>query len=245
MEQVSVSKGLWRYGQVVVLLAVAGCGGGETSSSSNGTTSNVAGQGGNTVAGNAGSAGSGGSTSPSSGGTAGDSTSVVPGGNGGAAQGGTGGAAGAAAGSGGGGEGGSVGTAGAAGAAGASAAICPGGAYADSPLPEAGAMASIVCSDFTFSEGPVWLGAEGKLLFSDFGFQDAANDFPGNVMQYAPGGDCSVFASDVGSNGLAVALDGNVLGARNPTQAIASIDVATQMVTDIVTEYMGQSFSSP
>jgi gluconolactonase len=106
-------------------------------------------------------------------------------------------------------------------------------------------MARIVCSDFTFSEGPVWLSSAGRLLFSDFAFQDAANDFPGNVMQYEPGGDCSIFASDVGANGLAIALDGSVLAARNPTQAIASIDVGTQMVTDIVTDYMAQAFSSP
>jgi gluconolactonase len=110
-------------------------------------------------------------------------------------------------------------------------------------------MASIVCSGFTFTEGPTWLVSGNKLLFSDFQFQDSASNFQGRIMQLDPAGQpgqqCTEFLADVGANGLAVAPSGNLLAARHLTQAIGTIDPSNPMVTDIVSDFMGQAFSSP
>lgn len=105
-------------------------------------------------------------------------------------------------------------------------------------------MATTVCTDFTFTEGPVWLASSGRLLFTDFDHTDAASTFQGGVLQFEPGGECTPFAADLGVNGLALAPNGDVLAGRHLTQAIARIDAAG-VATDVVTDYMGQAFSSP
>lgn len=151
-----------------------------------------------------------------------------------AGTGGTGGNAGAALG----------GSSGAAGAAGQPGSICPPGPYAASPLP-ATPNVRTVCQGMKFTEGPVWLADQGKLLFSNFDAKDAANAFPGGIMAYVPGGACEPFIDDAGTNGLALMSDGRVLGARQVKHTVTLIDPSTKQMTDLVSDYMGMPFDSP
>jgi gluconolactonase len=133
---------------------------------------------------------------------------------------------------------------GAAGAAGQPDSICPPGPYAASPLP-ATPKVRTVCQGMKFTEGPVWLAAQGKLLFSNFDAKDAANAFPGGIMAYVPGGACEPYLDDAGTNGLALMNDGRILGARQVKHTITLIDASTKQMTDLVSDYMGMPFDSP
>jgi gluconolactonase len=141
----------------------------------------------------------------------------------------------------------SAGTGGAGGTAGApqqSGSICPPGPYAASPLPASPTIRT-VCTGMKFTEGPVWLADQGKLLFSNFDDKDVAHAFPGGIMVYAPGGTCEPFLDDAGTNGLGLMNDGRILGARQVKHTVTLIDVSTKQMTDLVTDYMGMPFDSP
>jgi len=122
--------------------------------------------------------------------------------------------------------------------------ICPAGPYAPSPLPSS-PVVQTVCRGMKLTEGPVWLADSGKLLFSNFDAADAANNFPGMIMAYAPGGSCEPFISDAGTNGLALKSSGQILAARQVTHTVALIDLATKGITSLASSYMGTPFNSP
>jgi len=130
---------------------------------------------------------------------------------------------------------------GGAGGTGGTPTICPGPPYAESPLP-VDATAMPVCSGMIFTEGPVWFASLGKLFFSNF---VNAGDFAGGMMEFTPGGTCDEFAPDLGTNGLAIALDGNILAGRQLTRSVSTINPLTKEVVDVISEYMGQAFSAP
>jgi gluconolactonase len=124
------------------------------------------------------------------------------------------------------------------------ASVCPPGPFAASPLP-AGATPQAVCTGMTFTEGAVWLDDRQTLFFSDFAIGNAATNFDGPIMAYTPGGACEVFIPNAGTNGLAIAPDGNLLGARHSTQTLTLFDLDTKASSVFVADNAGLAFNSP
>jgi gluconolactonase len=124
------------------------------------------------------------------------------------------------------------------------AAACPPGPFAASPL-AAGATPQAVCTGMTFTEGAVWFDSLQTLFFSDFAIGNAASNFDGPIMAYTPGGACDVFIPNAGTNGLAIAPDGNLLGARHSTQTLTLFDLDTRTPSVFVADNGGLAFNSP
>jgi gluconolactonase len=124
------------------------------------------------------------------------------------------------------------------------ASVCPSGPFAASPLP-AGATPQAVCTGMTFTEGAVWFDSLQTLFFSDFSIGNAATNFDGPIMAYTPGGACDVFIPNAGTNGLAIAPDGNLLGARHSTQTLTLFDLDTRAPSEFVADNGGLAFNSP
>jgi gluconolactonase len=122
--------------------------------------------------------------------------------------------------------------------------VCPPGPFAASPLP-AGATPQAVCTGMTFTEGAVWFDARQTLFFSDFAIGNAATNFDGPIMAYTPGGTCEPFIPNAGTNGLAIAPDGNLLGARHSTQTLTLFDLDTRAPSVFVADNGGLAFNSP
>jgi gluconolactonase len=122
-------------------------------------------------------------------------------------------------------------------------AVCPPGPFAASPLP-AGATAQPVCGGMTFTEGAVWFAERNTLFFSDFQIGGAMN-FGGRIRSFTPGGDCEDFILNAGTNGLAIAPDGNLLGCRHSDQTLTIFDLETLAPTVLIPDNAGVSFNSP
>ncbi len=124
-------------------------------------------------------------------------------------------------------------------------AFCPPGPF---PVPQV-EPAESVCEDFAFNydfnEGPTWVAAQGAFYFSNFVQGAAAGDFGGDIIKYTPGAGCEMAFENVGTNGLAVSNDGNLLGAAHKTRSVSKFDLTTKEVTVVVDSYMGQLLDSP
>jgi gluconolactonase len=122
---------------------------------------------------------------------------------------------------------------------------CPPGPF---PAP-AGTNRQQVCTGFkyshTFNEGPVWVPSEKAFFFSNFQIGDAASNFNGDIIKYTPGGQCEIFIKDVGTNGLGIAPDGNLLGASHLTRSIVEFDLVTKQPKTLLDNYMGKKLNSP
>lgn len=123
------------------------------------------------------------------------------------------------------------------------AAVCPPGPFAASPL-VAGVTAQEVCGGMTFTEGAVWFADRNTLFFSDFNIGGAMN-FGGTIRSHTPGGGCDVFIQNAGTNGLAIAPDGNLLGCRHSDQTLTIFDLETLQPTVLIPDNAGLSFNSP
>lgn len=162
---------------------------------------------------------SGGAPAGGTGGT-GSSPSGGAGGSGGTATGGAGGAAtGGVAGSAGGASGGNAGT----------------GAWVD-PIAGVGQVAK-VAGGFSFTEGPAWFSAHGKLLFSDI---------PANrIYALTPPSNVTVHREPSGnSNGLAVDPAGLLVAAEHSGRRI-SRTAANGGVTTVADAWQGKKLNSP
>jgi gluconolactonase len=118
--------------------------------------------------------------------------------------------------------------------------VCPPGPFPSNPLEGAAAPAA-VCVDLTFAEGTVWFAKRNQLFFSDF--QIGTTD--GRIMSYTPGGACEAFIADAGTNGLAIAPDGNLLGARHADQTLTIFDLVTRAPNVLLADNAGAAFNSP
>ena len=125
---------------------------------------------------------------------------------------------------------------------------CPAGPW---PAP-VGSNRQNVCAGFAynhnFNEGPVWIASQNAFFFSNFENGTAAataSNFDGDVIKYTPGGQCEVFIKDVGTNGLAVAPDGNLLATSHLTRTITEFDLVTKQPRIIADNYMGLKLNSP
>lgn len=119
---------------------------------------------------------------------------------------------------------------------------CPTGPF---PAPMAGAPQTICAgvTKYNWSEGPTWIASQNAFFFSNF-VQGAAG--PGDMLKYTPAtGQCEVFVTGDGCNGLAVAPDGNILAACQKTRAVMKYDVTSKEGTVVVDMYMGQMLDSP
>jgi gluconolactonase len=122
-------------------------------------------------------------------------------------------------------------------------AVCPPGPFAASPRP-AGATVETVCDGMTFTEGAVWFAERNTLFFSDFQIGGAMN-FGGQILSHTPGGGCEPFIANAGTNGLAIAPDGNLLGCRHSDQTLTIFDLETLAPTVLIPDNGGLSFNSP
>ena len=121
---------------------------------------------------------------------------------------------------------------------------CPPGPFAANPLP-AGATPRPICTGMTFTEGAVWFQNLNTLFFSDFAIRDTASNFNGRILSYTPGGQCQEFIADAGTNGLAIGLDGSLLGARHRDQNLTRFDLTTKAASVLVPDFGGAAFNSP
>jgi len=118
--------------------------------------------------------------------------------------------------------------------------ICPPGPFPESPL--GGSVATQqLCTGMTFTEGAVWFAERNTLFFSDFSLQGTT----GRIMSFTPGGECQELIADAGTNGLAIAPDGNLLGARHVDQTFTLWNLETLEPTVFIGDNMGLAFNSP
>jgi len=127
------------------------------------------------------------------------------------------------------------------------AAVCPGGPYADSPLP-ADTTAKPVQGGFDFLEGPVWFADLDALFFSDMHF-DQANPAPLNgpkaTMHELTGGAFEDFVDNSSSNGLGIDLGGKIIACTHDTRSVSRFDPVTKERSVVIDAYMGKKFNSP
>lgn len=139
------------------------------------------------------------------------------------------------------GAGGTLGQAGS-GGTGSKLNVCPEG-----PFPAPMVLSSkAICENFTFdyswNEGPTWIESQHAFFFSNFATGTTGD---GNIIKYVPGGDCELFMSDVGCNGLAASNDGMLLAACHQSRSVVRIDLATKQTTTIADRYMDMMFDAP
>jgi len=121
--------------------------------------------------------------------------------------------------------------------------ICPGGAYAASPLGET--KATLVKEGFVFVEGPVWSDQLGALLFSEMDFNaDGSNGPPSKIHLLTLERDLFTFLDNSGSNGLAIDGKGLVAATHAP-QALTRIDLESKQRSTIVDAVGKKKFNSP
>jgi gluconolactonase len=109
-----------------------------------------------------------------------------------------------------------------------------------------------IAEGFTWSEGPVWVGAGGYLLFSDVPENRMYRwrEGEGARLFLQPSGyagtDLSPFR-EAGSNGLEAGPPGSntILVADSGSRAIARLDLATKQKHFLVDRYGGKRFNSP
>jgi gluconolactonase len=99
---------------------------------------------------------------------------------------------------------------------------------------------------FGFIEGPVWIAAQGVLLFSDmdFGGGDAMGP-PSRIRRLKPPATFDEFSPSSNSNGLALAADGAVLAATHDNQALSRFNVDNGTRTPLKVLADGKHFNSP
>jgi gluconolactonase len=122
---------------------------------------------------------------------------------------------------------------------------CPAGPFPASPLPAGAVTPQPLCTGMTFTEGAVWFAERNTLFFSDFQIGDAASNFTGRIRTFTPGGQCQDFIQGAGTNGLTIAPDGNLLGARHQDQTLTIFDLETQEASVLVADNGGLAFNAP
>jgi gluconolactonase len=120
---------------------------------------------------------------------------------------------------------------------------CPDGPF---EMPDPGEPMT-VCQGFQynqqFNEGPTWVG--GAFYFSNFVQGAQGGDLSGDIIKYTPGGECEIFIEGAGTNGLAAAKNGNILGARHETRSVTEFDIVTKQPTILSDMFMGDMLDSP
>jgi gluconolactonase len=118
---------------------------------------------------------------------------------------------------------------------------------------DSNAVIEIIGKHYKWSEGPVWVPAQQKLLFSDVLenkiYQYDGKDTP--VLYLTPSGytDTAFRNGENGSNGLTLDKDGRLLlcqsGNRQVVRLNAPVDKPTPAFTVLAANYKGKRFNSP
>jgi gluconolactonase len=125
-------------------------------------------------------------------------------------------------------------------------AAAPDAAAPDAAAPDAGVLdplvgvgaVTLVQAGYSFLEGPLWVPAEGALLFSDVGL--------GRVHRIAPPAASTVFRDPSGfANGMALDPQGRLVSCEHDTRGLTRGQVTGGPMTPLITTYQGQAFSSP
>jgi gluconolactonase len=95
---------------------------------------------------------------------------------------------------------------------------------------------------FSIIEGPAWLG--GALYVSQI--MGGNPPPPSRILKVVPGSPSTVFATNDGTNGLAILPDGDLVGAIHLDGTICRVPLATPNSLQIIAPgYMGTRFNSP
>jgi len=130
--------------------------------------------------------------------------------------------------------------------AGKSSPVCAKGATYGAPLSAMTMPATLVKAGFTFPEGPVWIASVGALFFSDMNMSGGGTNGPPSIMhKLTPPSTVEDFIPMSGSNGLAIAADGQILAATHDTRSLTKFDPVTKARTNLMLTYMGKHFNSP
>jgi gluconolactonase len=123
---------------------------------------------------------------------------------------------------------------------------CPSSGTFGDPLPPAGSRtATPIEGGFDFLEGPVWVAAQGALFFSDM-HMGGAGWPPSTIVRFTPPDQFQDFVTDdVGSNGIALTLEGDLLVATHDMQTLSIFDATNAQRTTLALTYMGDHFNSP
>jgi len=127
---------------------------------------------------------------------------------------------------------------------GKSGGICPGGTY---PAPTLGTptRAYSVTGNGQF-EGTVWDASASVLFFSNMSTGSTNPVVPSQVQQLTLPGKVDTPVTDSGTNGLALDVDGSLLGCSHKVQGIVRIDPAAGTVSTLFnTDSNGKHFNSP
>jgi gluconolactonase len=122
---------------------------------------------------------------------------------------------------------------------------CPPGPY---PAQMMGASKN-ACVGFQFNynyvEGPTWVPGQNAFFFSNFVHSNPGGMAGGDIIKVDMDGTCTVWAHDVGTNGLAVTAKGNIVAACHKTRSVTEFDIVTKQPRIVSDMYMGQKFDSP
>jgi len=92
------------------------------------------------------------------------------------------------------------------------------------------------------AEGPTWIASQNAFFFTNF---IVSSNLGGDIIKYAPGGQCEVWAHEVGCNGLGVSASGNLLAACHGPRAVMEYDVKTKQARMVATMANGKMLDSP
>jgi gluconolactonase len=119
---------------------------------------------------------------------------------------------------------------------------CPAGQFGA----QTRSAATQICAGFTYNynynEGPTWIASQNAFFFSNF---IHSSNLGGDIVKYTIGGQCEVWAHDVGCNGLGVSPSGNLLGACQGTRAVMEFDVLTKKSRVIASMANNKMLDSP
>lgn len=116
-----------------------------------------------------------------------------------------------------------------------------------------GALVEVIADGLDWSEGPLWIEKEQMLLFSDvprdtiFKWTEAK----GKEVYLTPSGytDTAKRGGEMGSNGLTLDREGNLLLAQHGNRQIAKMDAPVNhpkpIYTSVAAQYKGKKFNSP
>ena len=125
------------------------------------------------------------------------------------------------------------------------AGICPGGTYLAPAI--SGTPTRVYNGTASGQyEGTVWLSSSNVLLFSYMATNSTNPIVPADVERLTPPAIVNTLVTDSGTNGLALDVDGTLLGCSQKVQGIVRIDTSTAAVTTLFnTDSNGKHFNSP
>jgi len=122
---------------------------------------------------------------------------------------------------------------------------CPAGPF---PAQNMGATMQ-ACTGFklqySWAEGPTWVASQNAFFFSNFVHSNPGGMAPGDIIKVDMNGQCSTWLTDVGTNGLAIGADGNIVAACHKTRSVTEFDINTKQARIVANMYMGKLFDSP